>query len=239
MQAGIEKTKREGGRADPIEELAFGIRHEFRDAEPFEEYDELGNLVDVIDPKQEAISRTIDGLERKYPEKELERFYSLVTGKKTPVLTLLDRWQAKDPVAETTKAEKRKAVRTLAEWKPGICIEDVSRRVAGDFVDWLEERYQWQTVNKYLTGVSTYWQWLERRGYITTANPWNGLRAKKGTKPLRAPYFNNHTIPRNILAAVVGHKDRSITLDTYSAGPAIEQLRACVEAVKLPEGCTM
>ncbi|MCB5203171.1 tyrosine-type recombinase/integrase [Neorhizobium sp. T786] len=38
----------------------------------------------------------------------------------------------------------------------------------------------------------------------------------------------------SIIAAVVGHKRQGMTLGVYSAGPAIEQARECVEAVKLP-----
>lgn len=40
--------------------------------------------------------------------------------------------------------------------------------------------------------------------------------------------------PENIIAVVVGHKRQGMTLGVYSAGPAIEQARACVEAVRLP-----
>jgi integrase len=40
--------------------------------------------------------------------------------------------------------------------------------------------------------------------------------------------------PEHIIAAVVGHKRPGMTLGRYSSGPAIEQARACVEAVKLP-----
>ena len=38
----------------------------------------------------------------------------------------------------------------------------------------------------------------------------------------------------NIIAAVVGHQRPGMTLGLYSRGPSTEQLRACVEAVKLP-----
>ncbi|CDN56513.1 Phage integrase [Neorhizobium galegae bv. officinalis bv. officinalis str. HAMBI 1141] len=44
--------------------------------------------------------------------------------------------------------------------------------------------------------------------------------------------------PESIIAAVVGHKRHGMTLGLYSAGPAIEQARACVEAVKLPSSET-
>lgn len=40
--------------------------------------------------------------------------------------------------------------------------------------------------------------------------------------------------PESTIAAVVGHKRQGMTLGVYSAGPAIEQARACVEAVRLP-----
>ncbi len=42
-------------------------------------------------------------------------------------------------------------------------------------------------------------------------------------------------IPESTIASVVGHKRKGITLGTYSRGPSLEQLRACVEAVVLPE----
>lgn len=41
--------------------------------------------------------------------------------------------------------------------------------------------------------------------------------------------------PESIIAAVVGHKRQGMTLGVYSAGPAKEQARRCVEAVQLPK----
>ena len=40
--------------------------------------------------------------------------------------------------------------------------------------------------------------------------------------------------PEHLIAVAVGHKRQGITLGVYSAGPLIEQVRAVVEAVKLP-----
>ncbi len=37
-----------------------------------------------------------------------------------------------------------------------------------------------------------------------------------------------------IIAWVVGHKRRGVTFGVYSGGPSLEQLRACVESVRLP-----
>lgn len=43
-------------------------------------------------------------------------------------------------------------------------------------------------------------------------------------------------IPESTISSVVGHEEgrKSITLGVYSGGPALQQMRACVEAVKLP-----
>lgn len=40
--------------------------------------------------------------------------------------------------------------------------------------------------------------------------------------------------PESLIAMAVGHRRNGITFGVYSAGPLIEQVRACVEAVKLP-----
>jgi integrase len=40
--------------------------------------------------------------------------------------------------------------------------------------------------------------------------------------------------PESMIAAVVGHKRKGMTLGRYSAGPLVTQARRCVEAVRLP-----
>ncbi|WP_440982387.1 tyrosine-type recombinase/integrase [Shinella sumterensis] len=43
-------------------------------------------------------------------------------------------------------------------------------------------------------------------------------------------------VPESTISSVVGHEEgrRSITFGTYSEGPAWQQMRACVDAIKLP-----
>ena len=38
----------------------------------------------------------------------------------------------------------------------------------------------------------------------------------------------------SIISAVVGHERQGMTLGVYSGGPSLEQLKTCVEAVRLP-----
>jgi integrase len=42
--------------------------------------------------------------------------------------------------------------------------------------------------------------------------------------------------PESTIQAVVGHRRQGVTFGTYSAGPLQDQMRACVEAVRLPPG---
>jgi integrase len=44
-------------------------------------------------------------------------------------------------------------------------------------------------------------------------------------------------IPESTISSVVGHEEgrKSITLSVYSEGPAWQQMRACVDAVRLPQ----
>jgi integrase len=41
-------------------------------------------------------------------------------------------------------------------------------------------------------------------------------------------------IPESTIKSVVGHKRQGMTFGVYSGGPSLEQRRACVEAVQLP-----
>lgn len=45
--------------------------------------------------------------------------------------------------------------------------------------------------------------------------------------------------PPHVISAVMGHKEgrQGMTLGVYSGGPSLEQRRAVVESVRLPEGC--
>ncbi len=47
-------------------------------------------------------------------------------------------------------------------------------------------------------------------------------------------------VPPNIISTVVGHAEgrKGMTLGVYSGGPSLDQLRACIEAVRLPQEAT-
>jgi hypothetical protein len=40
--------------------------------------------------------------------------------------------------------------------------------------------------------------------------------------------------PENVIAWIVGHKRPGLTFGRYSAGPSMEQMRACIESIQLP-----
>jgi integrase len=45
--------------------------------------------------------------------------------------------------------------------------------------------------------------------------------------------------PVHFIEALVGHKRTGMTLGRYSGGPLVQQFRDCVQAVQLPDGCTI
>ncbi|MEO0636021.1 MAG: tyrosine-type recombinase/integrase [Pseudomonadota bacterium] len=71
-----------------------------------------------------------------------------------------------------------------------------------------------------------------------------GIGGAKGEKSLVTFHSFRHWFtttaehagqPESTIQAVVGHRRKGETFGRYSRGPSIDQLRACVEAVKLPE----
>ncbi len=134
-------------------------------------------------PKQFAIDQVIDELEYKVPERELVRFSALARGEYVPVTEYLEKWLRQENIKATTKAEKRKAVTELTAWKSTLTLQETDRKTAGEFVEYLSNSLAPRTVNKYLTGLSSYWGWLLKRGHVKGDNPWHNQRLK----PRRLP----------------------------------------------------
>ena len=42
-------------------------------------------------------------------------------------------------------------------------------------------------------------------------------------------------MPRDVIKAIVGHKDGSVTFDIYAGGPSLRKFRVVVEAVTVPK----
>lgn len=112
-------------------------------------------------------------LEAKHGQAAGARFQALAS--EPPALPLaahLDTFHAEMRAVAKTKAEQRRAVQRLQEWKPGLSLHAVDRRTAGRYVfEGLGFTDSPVTKNKQITLLSSYWRWLVRRG-IVDDNPW-------------------------------------------------------------------
>lgn len=110
-------------------------------------------------------------------------FVKVALGMETPINVPLVKFHSEGKWLARTKTDSERAIRYLEEWcsKEGVqlTIESISRRIAGRFVSDMkasaERHLTNKTINKYLTCLSSYWSWLEKRGYIDhDTNPWKG-----------------------------------------------------------------
>lgn len=102
----------------------------------------------------------------------------------------------------------------------------------------LAEAYEWREV----TEANEHWQRKGEDEFLSQGTrslieaDSKVIEAKHGA--LKARAFRGIALgvatPESTAASVVGHSREGMTHGVYSGGPSIEQMRACVEAVKLP-----
>ena len=99
---------------------------------------------------------------------------------------LLERWLAENPAGNTqqTLAMHRVAMRPLLAKHSTLLPNEVTRRVAGDFVsEMIAAEASQKTVNRKLSSISSFWRWMEWRGFVEQ-NPW-GRQGAYAAKPKR------------------------------------------------------
>jgi site-specific recombinase XerD len=117
-------------------------------------------------------------------------FLKIAKGEATRLGDVIETWLAEQAgaITEQTVSHHRVAVRALFTWAgQGVLVEDVNRKMAGDFVSHLlkpESGLSPKTVKRYLSSLSSLWSWLEARGQGAQDNPWlrQGVakKAKRG-----------------------------------------------------------
>lgn len=120
----------------------------------------------------------------------LALFRNVVAGRATPFDHLEDDWFREARVAGRTEAAYRKAMRDLASWCDGnatpLTVEAITKQVAGRFIKerFIDRSAAPATANKAITGLSSFWSWMEKRGHTDQPNPW--IRQSL-SKPKRSP----------------------------------------------------
>ncbi|MCE1237091.1 MAG: tyrosine-type recombinase/integrase [Hyphomicrobiales bacterium] len=185
-----------------LTELALDLREsvqsqdvgtEARDLEEMGVYliaDEIrGTPVDTDEEHDEPIYDPVK-------ETKAGEFVKVALGFATPIRLPLEKFHSEGLWNSRTKQDSERVVRYLEEWceteRISLTVEAVTRRVAGRFIGDLKASTARpltnKTINKYLTCLSSYWSWLERRGYLKRGeNPWKGQflpkeRAEEGQR---------------------------------------------------------
>jgi integrase len=111
-------------------------------------------------------------------------FYDVASGLATPLGLHLESWLNEKDFTERTKADHRHALSQLTNWLRAAhlveTIEAITDKVAGRFkTEALVNRaVNFKTANKLLSGLRTYWRWLEQHGHVER-NPWAGKSLPK------------------------------------------------------------
>ncbi len=115
-------------------------------------------------------------------EKKAGQFLRVALGKETPVREPLDLFHAQVKWSPRTKSDSGRAINALEEWckdkRVPFVIEAISRKRAGQFIGDLaadpDRPLTNRTINKYLSCLSQFWFWLEKRGYVELdSSPWS------------------------------------------------------------------
>lgn len=189
-EAALDQKKGHG--VDPIVREALEWREYYQEAlaDPLKhaEYDADGEL--LADSKG-AIEFHIDDRTGEISEAlnpaVASLFNQVALGHATPVLLVVDDWLGEMPLKPRQGIDYRRAVVKFEGYLAGArasgAIEKVTRRVAGDYVGHrIKQQTHPRTLNKDVSCLSSYWRWLERRGYVTE-NVWLNQTVKELDRP--------------------------------------------------------
>ena len=181
LWAQIERERRQLGHStterDKVLTEARQVAQERRQSN---DPDHLGVITFAIEQRAEEIRRVHDP--------DLASKYTAVANDAlTPLTDKVDEWLDEAAITGKTKQEYRGAVMEFLRWNGGEAFsERVTRRLAGDYVrgHLLKRGLQPAAINRKVSALSTFWQWLERRG-LAGDNAWAGQSVPK-TKDQRA-----------------------------------------------------
>ncbi|WP_157784749.1 tyrosine-type recombinase/integrase [Sinorhizobium fredii] len=117
-----------------------------------------------------------------HSEKRAGQFLRVALGKETPVREPLNLFHAQVKWSPRTKSDSSRAINALEDWckasRVPFVIEAITRKRAGQFIGDLassaDRPLTNRTINKYLSCLSQFWLWLEKRGYVELdSSPWS------------------------------------------------------------------
>ena len=206
-QLRLEEAKARGGADDMGDmERAVDIAAELRDAD-----DDEREALEI------ALSVQAENAERRIGTKRAVRWFKAATGQRMPFKIAAERYKA-DKGRAHAKGTLNSLNTTIKEFMEfageGVCLEDVDRRMAGEFVaTYLPNRKTPKAPNgqgpasirKKVSQLTQVWRWAVQRGVLpfTRETPWDGqgpsaAEIKKATRH-RRPFTPEEA--RKLLAA--------------------------------------
>lgn len=131
-------------------------------------------------------------LEETHGDEVATTFFKVARGEGTLLREVIEPWLLEQEVSGQTLSQHRVAANAFLNWAGnGVLIEDVTRKKAGAFVSKLlspESGLKRPTVKRYVSSLSSLWQWLEQRGHVESdENPWLRQGVLKKSKSTLAP----------------------------------------------------
>lgn len=179
------------------------------------------------------------------------KFITIASGRETPVEVMLSEYHEQRDFLKRTEADNGRVLRYLVDWcgREGLrpTVERLGRREAGRFVRSMstEQGLSSKTVNKYLSCLSSYWQWLEARGHGAQENVWRGqsLPAARRVEGQTERPFTDHEVATLLAgepSATLGYLRPLMTIAALTGAriDAVVSLRVAdaLEVVKDKEG---
>ncbi|GJE52038.1 Tyrosine recombinase XerC [Methylobacterium tardum] len=149
------------------------------------------------------------------------------SSRQTTILTTMERWLKEIEGFQTKQSRMQHAlaVREFAQTQPPNCpVRRVDRRAAGEFVSGvlLRSGTSQATVNRKIASLSSMWQWLTKRGYVSD-NPWQG-QGSFATGAKREPAKRAYTADELTVllaadpAAIMGQRYGTVLFDLMRIG---------------------
>jgi integrase len=123
-----------------------------------------------------AVDQRAGEIKRVHDADLASKYIAVANEALTPLSDKVERWLSDASMTEKTGVEYRGAVREFLTWNGGEAFsEQITRRFAGRYVaENLQRRgLQPASINRKVVALSSFWQWLVRRGFAEE-NVWSG-----------------------------------------------------------------
>jgi len=151
--------------------------------------DQEGNPYYANDEFLSQLSEEAEEYLETHSKAAVDAFYGIAKGEWTPLSAQIEPWLAQEAprVTGQTISQHRSVLTAFLNWAgDAVTVEEVTRRRAGEYVDYLlspASKVSRRTAQRHVSSLSSLWKRLEARG-LATANPWLnqgvGKRSKRG-----------------------------------------------------------